>query len=69
MLSRMPTDIPALWANAKHMQKCYSNEIMSIFSVSEAKEKALAETFQALDIREDDISESFIRSSGKAASM
>ena len=38
---------------------------MSIFSVSEAKEKALAEKFQALNIREEDIAETFIRSSGK----
>lgn len=38
---------------------------MSIFSVSEGKEKALAEKFQALSIREDDIAETFIRSSGK----
>jgi protein subunit release factor B len=38
---------------------------MSIFSVSEAKDKALAEKFQTLDIREEDITESFIRSSGK----
>ena len=38
---------------------------MSIFSVSEAKEKALAEKFQELNIREEDIAETFIRSSGK----
>jgi len=38
---------------------------MSIFSVSEAKEKALAEKFQALNIHEEDIAETFIRSSGK----
>ena len=38
---------------------------MSIFSVSEAKEKALVEKFQALNIREEDIAETFIRSSGK----
>ena len=38
---------------------------MSIFSVSETKEKALAEKFQALNIREEDITETFIRSSGK----
>lgn len=38
---------------------------MSIFSVSEGKEKALIEKFQALHIREEDITETFIRSSGK----
>lgn len=38
---------------------------MNIFSVSEAKAKALVEKMKALDIREDDIQESFIRSSGK----
>jgi protein subunit release factor B len=38
---------------------------MSIFAVSEAKEKALAEKFQALNIREENIAETFIRSSGK----
>jgi protein subunit release factor B len=38
---------------------------MSIFSVSEGKEKALVEKFQALNIHEDDIAETFIRSSGK----
>ena len=38
---------------------------MSIFSVSEAKEKALAEKFLELNIREEDIAETFIRSSGK----
>jgi len=38
---------------------------MSIFAVGEAKEKALVEKFQALNIREDDIAETFIRSSGK----
>ena len=38
---------------------------MSIFAVSEAKAKALAEKMEALNIREEDIEESFIRSSGK----
>ena len=38
---------------------------MSIFSVSAGKEKALAEKMEALNIREEDIEESFIRSSGK----
>ena len=38
---------------------------MSIFAVGETKEKALVEKFQALNIREDDIAETFIRSSGK----
>ena len=38
---------------------------MSIFSVSDAKEKALVEKFQALNILEEDIAETFIRSSGK----
>ena len=38
---------------------------MSFFAVSEAKEKALAEKFQALNIREENIAETFIRSSGK----
>jgi protein subunit release factor B len=38
---------------------------MSIFSVTSAKEKALKENMEALHIREEDIEESFIRSSGK----
>jgi protein subunit release factor B len=38
---------------------------MSIFSVTAAKEKALADKMEALNIREEDIEESFIRSSGK----
>ena len=38
---------------------------MSIFSVSIAKEEALAHKMEALNIREEDIEESFIRSSGK----
>jgi protein subunit release factor B len=38
---------------------------MSIFSVSEAKGKALVEKMEALNIREEDITETFIRSSGK----
>lgn len=38
---------------------------MSIFSVSETKEKALFEKFKSLNIREEDIAETFIRSSGK----
>jgi peptide chain release factor len=38
---------------------------MSIFSVSEAKAKALVEKMEALNIREEDIAETFIRSSGK----
>ena len=38
---------------------------MSIFSVSEAKEKALFDKMEALNIREEDIAETFIRSSGK----
>jgi len=38
---------------------------MSIFSVSEGKEKALLEKFKELHIREEDIAETFIRSSGK----
>src|SRR5574340_986677 len=38
---------------------------MSIFSVSEAKEKALVEKFQELNIREEDLAETFVRSSGK----
>lgn len=38
---------------------------MSIFSVSEVKEKALVAKFLALNIREEDIAETFIRSSGK----
>ena len=38
---------------------------MSIFAVSEGKEKALAVKMEALNIREEDIAESFIRSSGK----
>ena len=38
---------------------------MSIFPVSEAKEKTLFEKFQSLNIREEDIAETFIRSSGK----
>ena len=38
---------------------------MSIFSVSIAKEEALAQKMEALNIREADIEESFIRSIGK----
>jgi len=38
---------------------------MSMFSVSEGKEKALVEKMEALNIREEDIAETFIRSSGK----
>jgi peptide chain release factor len=38
---------------------------MSIFSVTSAKEKALKERMETLHIREEDIEESFIRSSGK----
>ena len=38
---------------------------MSIFSVSEGKEKALADTMKALHIHEEDIAETFIRYSGK----
>jgi len=38
---------------------------MSIFSVTTAKEKALTDKMEALNIREEDIEESFIRSSGK----
>ena len=38
---------------------------MSIFSVTATKEKALADKMEALNIREEDIEESFIRSSGK----
>ena len=43
----------------------YSIHIMSIFYVSEAKAKALVEKMEALNIREEDIAETFIRSSGK----
>jgi len=38
---------------------------MGIFSVSETKEKALRAKMEALNIREEDIRESFIRSGGK----
>ena len=38
---------------------------MSIFSVSTQKEKALYERMKALNIREEDIEETFIRSGGK----
>jgi protein subunit release factor B len=38
---------------------------MSIFPVSAAKERELAEKMEALHIREEDIEESFIRSGGK----
>ena len=38
---------------------------MSMFSVSEGKEKALVEKMEALNIREEDLAETFIRSSGK----
>ena len=38
---------------------------MSIFSVSPLKEKQLREKMESLNVREDDIEESFIRSSGK----
>ncbi len=39
--------------------------LMSIYSVTSAKEKALKENMEALHIREEDIEESFIRSGGK----
>ena len=39
--------------------------MMSIFAVSASKEKELQEKMGALNIREEDIEESFIRSSGK----
>ncbi|TAN42450.1 MAG: peptide chain release factor-like protein [Nitrospirae bacterium] len=38
---------------------------MGLFSVSQAKEEALAEKMKSLNIREEDVHESFIRSSGK----
>jgi protein subunit release factor B len=38
---------------------------MSIFPVSSAKEKELAERMEVLGIREEDIDESFVRSGGK----
>ncbi|MEW6110480.1 MAG: peptide chain release factor-like protein [Nitrospirota bacterium] len=38
---------------------------MSIFSVSPIKEKSLKEKMESLNIREEDIEESFVRSSGK----
>lgn len=38
---------------------------MSIFSVSPLKEKQLQEKMESLNVREEDIEESFIRSSGK----
>ncbi|MDA8242319.1 MAG: peptide chain release factor-like protein [Nitrospiraceae bacterium] len=38
---------------------------MSIFTVSAQKENQLREKMESLDIREEDIEESFIRSSGK----
>lgn len=38
---------------------------MSIFSVSPVKEKTLKEKMEVLNIREEDIEESFIRSGGK----
>jgi peptide chain release factor len=38
---------------------------MSIFTVSSQKEKQLKEKMEALNIREEDIEESFIRSGGK----
>jgi peptide chain release factor len=44
---------------------CYIIWTMSIFSVSTAKEKALTDKMEALNIREEDIEETFIRSSGK----
>jgi protein subunit release factor B len=37
---------------------------MSVFPVSEAKEKALRERMSSLGINEEDIEESFIRSGG-----
>lgn len=37
---------------------------MSIFPVSQAKEKALREKMESLNIREEDIEESFVRSGG-----
>jgi protein subunit release factor B len=38
---------------------------MSIFTVSQAKEKILKEKMRSLNIREEDIEESFVRSSGR----
>src|SRR3989337_1408411 len=38
---------------------------MSIFSISPSKEKALIEKMKALNIREEDIEETFVRSSGR----
>jgi protein subunit release factor B len=38
---------------------------MAMFPVSAAKEKELLEKMEALNIREEDIAESFVRSSGK----
>ncbi len=39
-------------------------QIMSIFSVSEKKEKELLERMRELNVTEDDLDEKFIRSSG-----
>jgi protein subunit release factor B len=44
--------------------KTKGKNIMSIFNVSEKKEKALLERMRELNVKEDDIEENFIRSSG-----
>jgi len=45
-------------------QQTISKHIMSIFNVSEKKEKALLDKMRELNVKEDDIEERFIRSSG-----
>jgi protein subunit release factor B len=41
-----------------------TKQIMSIFNVSDKKEKALLDRMRELDVKEDDLEERFIRSSG-----
>ena len=45
-------------------QQTNAKQIMSIFNVSEKKEKALLDRMLELNVKEDDLEERFIRSSG-----
>ena len=45
-------------------QQTIAKQIMSIFNVSEKKEKALLDRMRELNVKEDDLEERFIRSSG-----
>ena len=45
-------------------QQTNAKQIMSIFNVAEKKEKALLDRMRELNVKEDDLEERFIRSSG-----